>query len=178
MGKWLAFMPYFTTSSSALAAVEDRTRTSPMVITVIVHDGDRDLAVRALPRNHASVSYYAERSARDPEWRREQIAGAKGREQAEREADPEGFKARRRAATRRTRQRQAQHGLTFDELLQRSRARRSAMTRSLGDPDVLRFVLRDLMRSGVVDYHSTSRRYVLNGKLDAETLAAFRDLEL
>jgi len=135
-------------------------------------------ATRSLPRNDANVSYYARRSARDADWRREQVEAAKERERAAREADPEGFRARRRAATRRTRERQAQHGLTFEKLLQRSRARRSAMTRSLGDPDVLRFVLRDLVRSGVVDYHSSSRRYVLNGRLPEDVKQALRDLEL
>jgi hypothetical protein len=125
-----------------------------------------------------SVSYYARRAARDPNWRRKQIEGAKERERAARDRDPEGFRARRRAPTRRTRARQVKHGLTFEQLLQRSRARRSAMTRSLGDPETLAHVLRDLVRSGVVDYHSTSRRYVLNGRLPEDVKQAFRDLGL
>jgi hypothetical protein len=40
-------------------------------------------------------SYYAARSRRDPDWRREQISGAAERERARRDADPELHRARR-----------------------------------------------------------------------------------
>jgi len=49
------------------------------------------------------VSYYSERAGRDEEWRRRQVEGALVRERARREADPEGHRARRREASRRTR---------------------------------------------------------------------------
>jgi hypothetical protein len=39
-------------------------------------------------------------------------------------------------------------------------------------------VLRDELRLGRVEYHSTSRRYVLNGGLPEETKAALRELRL
>jgi hypothetical protein len=38
--------------------------------------------------------------------------------------------------------------------------------------------MRDLVRSGLVDYHSTSRRYCLNGGLPDDVRLALRDLEL
>jgi hypothetical protein len=68
------------------------------------------------------VGYFVERAARDPVWRAEQISGALALERARREADPESFRAARRAATRRTRERHRAVGLTFHELLERSRA--------------------------------------------------------
>jgi hypothetical protein len=79
-------------------------------------------------------TYYARRSARDPEWREQQIREAKERESRRREADPEGLRAARREATRRTRERQAARGLTFHELRERCLVR---------DEETLRFVLRD-----------------------------------
>jgi hypothetical protein len=46
-----------------------------------------------------------------------------------------------------------QAGLTFDELLRRSRETLGARsTKGLGDRAVLRLVLDDLVRAGVVDY--------------------------
>ena len=109
------------------------------------------------------MSYYAERSARDPAWREEQLAGAAERERRRRESDPEGILAARRAISARRRERQRAHGLTFAELLARS---------PVSDPAVLRLVLNDEVRRGTVEYHSTTRRYTLNGALDAETRAA------
>jgi hypothetical protein len=80
---------------------------------------DHAASDRPAPRRRKDAgvaeSYYAARSRRDPEWRREQLAGAREREQARRERDPEAFKAARREATRRCRERQAAGGLTFDE---------------------------------------------------------------
>lgn len=72
----------------------------------------------------------------------------------------------------------AAQGLTFDELLARSRQAAGATQGSIGDPAVLAFVLRDELRRGHIDYDAESRRYVLNGGLDEETLAAFRKLRL
>ena len=114
-------------------------------------------------------SYYAERAARDPEWRRQAIAGALERERARRERDPEAFRARRREATARTRARQVAHGLTFTELLRRS---------PVADRVSLTTVMNDLVRSGLVDFHSSSQRYELNGGLPADVRLALRDLEL
>lgn len=114
-------------------------------------------------------SYYAARSRRDSDWRLRAIAGALERERARRERDPEAFRARRREATARTRAWQVAYGLTFDELLRRS---------PLADPELLRLALNDLVRSGVVDYCGSSRRYVLNGGLDPDVKLALRDLEL
>jgi hypothetical protein len=37
-------------------------------------------------------SYYARRSARDPEWHAAQLAAAAERERRRRKADPEGFR--------------------------------------------------------------------------------------
>jgi hypothetical protein len=102
------------------------------------------------------VSYYAERSARDPAWREAQLREAVERERRRREADPDGFRERRRQVSRRHRAWQAQHGLLFSELLRSTGA----------EPDVLAFVLRDEVRRGHLDYRSTSRRYVLNGGLE------------
>ena len=41
---------------------------------------------------------------------------------------------------------------------------------------MLRYML--IVERGVVDYHSTSRRYVLNGALPDDVRLALRDLEL
>ena len=49
------------------------------------------------------MSWYTKRYHADPAWRREQIAAARAREQARKEADPEGFRAYRREVTRRWR---------------------------------------------------------------------------
>jgi hypothetical protein len=122
-----------------------------------------------------AVTYYADRSARDPAWRREQIEEAREREQARRAADPDGFRARRREATRRTRTRQAEAGLTFHELLERSREH-GVVAAGPGDRAVLAWVLRDELRRGRIDYHGSSRRYVLNGGLPEDVKAAMRDL--
>jgi hypothetical protein len=109
-------------------------------------------------------SNYAARSRRDPAWREEQLAGAAERERRRRELDPEGVRAARREATRRTRARQGQSGLTFYELLQRIG----------GDRQTLALVLRDEVAAGRIDYHASSRRYSVNGGLDPELRAAFR----
>lgn len=67
-------------------------------------------------------------------------------------------------------------GLTFDELLARSRQAAGAKQGSIGDPAVLAYVLRDEVRRGRVEYHSTSRRYVLNGGLPEDVKQALRKL--
>ena len=51
------------------------------------------------------ASYYARRSARDPDWRAAQIADAKERDRRRREKDPDAFLAHRREVTRRYRER-------------------------------------------------------------------------
>ena len=45
-------------------------------------------------------------------------------------------------------------------------------------PFRLRRILDQEVERGVVDYHSTSRRYVLNGALPADVRLALRDLQL
>ena len=116
-------------------------------------------------------SYYARRSARDPEWRAQQIREAKEREARRREEDPEGLRAARREATRRTRERQAAHGLTFHELRER------CLLVGYPDPEgTLRRVLREEVASGRIEYHSTSRRYSLNGGLPEDVKRALLDL--
>jgi hypothetical protein len=69
---------------------------------------------------------------------------------------------------RRCREKQAAHGRTFAELLQRVG----------GDPARLRLILDQEVERGVVDYHSTSRRYSMNGHLPDDTKIALRDLAL
>jgi hypothetical protein len=116
-------------------------------------------------------SYYARRSARDPEWHAAQLEGAKVRERRRREEDPERLKAARREATRRTRERQAAHGLTFHELRER------CLIVGYPDPEgTLRRVLREEVASGRVEYHSTSRRFTLNGGLPEDVKRALLDL--
>ena len=99
---------------------------------------------------------YTGRSARDPDWREAQIARARERERQWRAEDP---------ATCGTREPEAAGGLTFDEL----------WLRVGGDRGSLWAVLRNEVRRGRIDYHSTTRRYVLNGGLDpAVRKALFR----
>lgn len=43
-------------------------------------------------------------------------------------------------------------------------------------PELLDFVLREELRRGTIEYHSTTRRYVLNGGLPADVRLAVRDL--
>ncbi len=101
-------------------------------------------------------TYYAGRSARDPDWREAQIARARERERQRRAEDP---------ATGGTREPEAASGLTFDEL----------WLRVGGDRGSLWAVLRNEIRLGRIDYHSTTKRYVLNGGLDpAVRKALFR----
>jgi hypothetical protein len=70
-------------------------------------------------------------------------------------------------------------GLTFDELLARSRETAGARsTKGLGDREVLALVLNDLLHAGVVVYDPASELYSLNGGLDVATKQALRDLEL
>jgi hypothetical protein len=114
-------------------------------------------------------SYYSRRSARDPAWRDAQIEGAKERERLRREADPDALRVARRLATRRCRAKQSAEGLTFAQLARRS---------PVPDRAVLALVLRDEVASGRIEYHSTSRRYRLNGGLDPGTRRAFLDLHL
>ena len=114
-----------------------------------------------------AVSYYGERSARDPAWHAQQLWEAAVREARRREQDPVVF----REATARCRERQRATGLTFAQL-----AQRAAVEHDRASEAILRRVLTQEVRGGRVDYHSTSRRYRLNGGLDRETVAALRQL--
>ena len=67
-----------------------------------------------------SVTYYARRSARDPEWRLQQLQEAKEREARHPGAELDHVRALARASSRRSRERQRARGLTFRELLARS----------------------------------------------------------
>ena len=101
-------------------------------------------------------TYYAARSARDSDWREAQIARAMERERQRRAEYP---------ATGGTREPEAASGLTFNEL----------WLRVGGDRGSLWAVLRNEVRRGRIDYHSTTKRYVLNGGLDpAVRKALFR----
>ena len=115
----------------------------------------------------AEGSYYSRRSARDPDWREAQIREAGERELRRREADAEGFRCARRQVSRRHRERHAAHGLTFYEL----------WLRVGGERHSLELVLRDELRRGRVDYHSSSRRYSVNGGVSPELRAALLELE-
>ena len=114
------------------------------------------------------MTYYGERSARDPAWREQQLREAKEREARHRELDLEGVRAARREATARMRARQRARGRTFHQLLEATG----------GSPELLAWVLRDELRRGRIEYHSTSRRYVLNGGIPEEVKAALRELRL
>ena len=92
-------------------------------------------------------TYYAGPSARDPDRREAQIARAREREHRRSAEDP---------ATGRTPEGEAASGLTFNEL----------WLRVGGDRGSLWAVLRSEVRRGWIDYHPTTRRYVLNGGLD------------
>jgi hypothetical protein len=107
-------------------------------------------------------SYYAARSRRDPAWRQEQIASATQRGRGRRAADPGGYRAARREDSRRCRERQRERGLTFGELLERSP----------GDAQTLRRILREEVGLGRITWLASSRRFALDGKLDAETTKA------
>ena len=104
-------------------------------------------------------TYYAGRSARDPDRREAQIARAMEREHQRRAEDP---------ATGRPREPDAASGLTFNEL----------WLRVGGDRGSLWVVLRNEVRRGRIDYHPTTRRYVLNGGLDPAVRKALLDLGL
>jgi hypothetical protein len=117
-------------------------------------------------------SYYAARARRDPEWRRQAIAGALERERRRRERDPEGHRARRREATARCRERQAAAGLTFHELWLRIGPRSGAGRHELAH------VLCQEVDAGRVAYLASSRRYRLNGGLPDDVRLALRDLYL
>lgn len=114
-------------------------------------------------------SYYARRSAGDPAWREQQLAGAREREAARRAADAEAFRPRHRANARRCRERQMASGLTFAQLLVRSPS---------ANAERLRRVLREEVARGTIDYHPTTCRYQLNGRLPADVIEALRDLAL
>lgn len=94
-----------------------------------------------------SETRYAGRSAADPDWQEAQIARAMERERQRRAQD---------RATGRPREPEAASGLTFDEL----------WLRVGGDRGSLWAVLRNEVRRGRIDYHSTTRRYVLSGGVD------------
>ena len=91
-----------------------------------------------------------------PDWRQAQIAKA---------TEPEGQRRAEDPTMGRTREPEAASGLTFDEL----------WLRVGGDRGSLWAVLRNEIRLGRIDYHSTTKRYVLNGGLDpAVRKALFR----
>ena len=101
-------------------------------------------------------TYYAGRSAGDPDWREAPIARSMEGERQRRAED---------TATGGTREPEAASGLTFSEL----------WLRVGGDRGSLWAVLRNEVRRGSIDYHSTTKRYVLNGGLDpAVRKALFR----
>lgn len=92
---------------------------------------------------------YAGRSARDRNWRQTQIAGAMEREGQRRAEDPAGAgleNGKRRAASR----------------------SKNFWLRVGGDRGSLWRVLRNEVRRGRIDYHYTTKRYVLNGGLPAD----------
>jgi hypothetical protein len=59
-----------------------------------------------------------------------------------------------------------------------SREAAASRGRSIGDPAVLRYVLRDELRAGRVEFDEATGLYWLNGGLPADVQQAFRDLEL
>jgi hypothetical protein len=93
-----------------------------------------------------AATYYARRSARDPDWRQAQLAAAADREARRRAADPDRVRELDRRAARRSRRRQAVNGLTFHELLERS---------PTGDRTMLASVLRDELRLGRISWPTT-----------------------
>ena len=107
-------------------------------------------------------SYYRRRSARDPDWHRQQLEEARERDRRRRGADPDGERVRRREATAATRARRAASGYTFQELWRRVGGERGTLAR----------VLSDEVARGRVDYAGSSRRYILNGGLPADVRAA------
>jgi len=141
------------------------------------------------------ASYYA-RASLDPDWLDRRNATARRWYGKLRETDPERFRKLREEKTQRDRERRAK--LTEEERAavraadaerkRRERARaKDLLAHSLsfeelrdrclidGYPDAeetLRRVLRDEIRRGSVDYHSTSRRYSLNGGLPEEVKRA------
>jgi hypothetical protein len=117
-------------------------------------------------------TYYARRSARDPEWREQQLREAKEREAGRREEDPERLKAANREATRRCRERQAASGRTLHEL-------KARIGRRTGSPaEAIATILADEVRRGRVTYHSTTRRFELRrDAFPPDVIAALRDLE-
>ena len=104
------------------------------------------------------TSYYARRAARDPDWHVAQLAGAAERARRRREADADALRRANALAARRCRQRQSESGYTFYELWQRVG----------GDRKTLAYVLRDEVRLGRVTFHSTMRRFELNGGMPAD----------
>ena len=125
---------------------------------------ERELSVglpisRAGQNRAMTETYYAGRSARDPDRREAQIARAMERERQRRAEDP---------ATGRSREPEAASGLTFDQL----------WLRVGGDRGSLWVVLRNEVRRGRIDYHPTTRRYVLDGGLDPAVRKALLDLGL
>jgi hypothetical protein len=112
-------------------------------------------------------SYYAERSARDPEWRLRAIAAAAERYRRARDADRERVLGHSRAYRSRLRR----ESLTMAQL--RARAR---IAHGDADDETLRRILRQEVAAGRVDL--VQRRYRLNGGLPDDVKHALRDLEL
>lgn len=114
-----------------------------------------------------AASYYARRSARDPDWRQAQLAAAAEREARRRQSDPERVRELDRLAARRTRRRQTARGLTFAQLL-------AAIG---GDRATLVAVLNSERAAGRVRYAASSRRYELVPQaFEAGAVAAFAAL--
>ncbi len=116
------------------------------------------------------MSYYGERSARDPDWREAQLREPAVREARRRAADPEHVRAIRRAASARHRARQRQHGLTLAEL------QALVGPRTGSGVETLARVLAEEVAAGRVDFLSSTRCYRLNGGIDLETREALRQL--
>ena len=113
-------------------------------------------------------TYYSQRSAQDPDWRERQSEARRLRERRQKERDPDGYRAVRRRADANCRNRQRAHGKTFTELAESVRCPKW----------MLRQILREELALGRIDYHSTSKRYSLNGGIPEDVKAALRDLEL
>jgi hypothetical protein len=77
-------------------------------------------------------SYHRRRAARDPAWHAAQVAGATERARARRDADPDGYRAERRAAMRRMRERERASGRTFHEPVKSTGAEPASSSSSSG----------------------------------------------
>jgi hypothetical protein len=120
-----------------------------------------------------AATYYSRRSARDPDWREKQTDARRERERRQREEDPNGS-----ASSAAVRTRTVARDARADGPCASSRTLRKLLERVGGDPATLRIILREEIERGVIEYHSTSRRYVLNGGLPEDVKAALREIRL